>query len=277
MHQLQLLSQQADHQAPSASSTQSTAMLASLLASNPALLQAMQLPPAVVDAGVGATSSGAAQKEAGVDTKPMTGDATDANTAVGAASTLQLGTAGSVQTSMLVTKPKAAVAPQQPAFAAAPAAAPGPAPITSGGGAPTLTSSILRTNSASAFVAAGSIRSMDIGAHGSSVNGTSLGAGAAAKRSATGDMKPAVVRRDSVALPPKKRLDAAAGDSTGDAERDAYSSLASLARMRCVCLCERPTGHCSLHMLCVDPFASPFSRKLEQSVGLLYLHCPAPW
>ena len=227
MHQLQLLSQQADHQAPSASSTQSTAMLASLLASNPALLQAMQLPPAVVDAGVGATSSAATQKEAGSDVKhSVGGDAADANTAVGAASTLQLGTAGSLQTSMLVTKPKAAVAAQQPAFAPAPAA--GPAPITSGG--PTLTSSALRSNSASAFVAAGSVRSIELGLHSSSMNGVAHAAAAVGKRSATGDMKPVVGRRDSAALPPKKRLDAA-GDSTGDAERDAYSSL---ARMRCV-------------------------------------------
>jgi hypothetical protein len=266
MHQLQLLSQQADHQAPSASSSQSTAMLASLLASNPALLQAMQLPPAVVDAGVGALSSGPAQKESGADAK-TSGDAADANTAVGAASTLQLGTAGSVQGSMLVTKPKAAVATQQPAFTAVPAAAPGPAPITSGAGGPTLTSSMLRTNSASAFVAAGSTRSIDLGAHGGSVNGTSLGAGAAAKRSATGDVKPAVGRRDSTALPPKKRLDAAAGDSTGDAERDAYSSLASLARMRCVrllrvCRSAALLLHAAIMFIVVDPPPAPLQTWL---------------
>jgi hypothetical protein len=258
MHQLQLLSQQADHQAPSASSSQSTAMLASLLASNPALLQAMQLPPAVVDAGVGALSSGPAQKESGADAK-TSGDAADANTAVGAASTLQLGTAGSV--------PKAAVATQQPAFTAVPAAAPGPAPITSGAGGPTLTSSMLRTNSASAFVAAGSTRSIDLGAHGGSVNGTSLGAGAAAKRSATGDVKPAVGRRDSTALPPKKRLDAAAGDSTGDAERDAYSSLASLARMRCVrllrvCRSAALLLHAAIMFIVVDPPPAPLQTWL---------------
>jgi len=122
MHQLQILSQQADHQAPSASSTQSTAMLASLLASNPALLQAMQLPPAVVDAGVGGAVSTGPQlqkPETGGDAaqaSPALNTANDisaavANTAGNAAASLQLGNAaGSLQQTALVTKPRAAVA-----------------------------------------------------------------------------------------------------------------------------------------------------------------------
>ena len=120
MHQLQILSQQADHQAPSASSTQSTAMLASLLASNPALLQAMQLPPSVVDAGAGAVSAGPSHQkpETGGDAAnpALTGNDVSAaaagNTAGNAAASLQLGNGtGSLQTATLVTpKPRAAVA-----------------------------------------------------------------------------------------------------------------------------------------------------------------------
>ena len=125
MHQLQILSQQADHQAPSASSTQSTAMLASLLASNPALLQAMQLPPSVVDAGVGAISAGgpphqkpetggpdAAQPPPAVNAgNDISSAAAAPNTAGNAAASLQLGSApGGLQTTTLVTKPRAAVA-----------------------------------------------------------------------------------------------------------------------------------------------------------------------
>ena len=233
MHQLQILSQQADHQAPSASCTQSTAMLASLLASNPALLQAMQLPPSVVDAGISGSTQ---QVEAGDDVKPppVTADA-GANNTAGAAASLQLGNAGSLQSTMLVTKPRAAVAaaPMQPAFSAAPAA--GTVPITSGAGCgpPPLTTSVLRTTKSanSAFAAMTPTRSLDLSSAVGGAAGRAAG-GAAAKRSAVGDLKPVAGRRDATAaLPLKKRLDMPVADSTGDAERDAYSSL---ARMRCV-------------------------------------------
>ena len=111
-------------------------------------------------------------------------------------------------------------------------------PITSGGvgGTASMATSLLRaTKSAnSAFAAATPARSLDLG----SVVMGSGGAAVVNKRSAVGDLKPVVGRvRDSAAaaaLPPKKRLDSAVADSTGDAERDAYSSL---ARMRCGFLC----------------------------------------
>ena len=272
MHQLQILSQQADHQAPSASSTQSTAMLASLLASNPALLQAMQLPPAVVDAGVGAVSSGGASQqqlpEAGTDLKPPAAGASSAN---GAAATLQLGTAGNgLQTTTLVTKPRAAVAPAavQPAFSAAPPAnigvGGGPTPITSGGvgGSMPVTSVLRATKSAnSAFAAAGPSRSLDLS------SATAIG-GAALKRSAIGDLKPVAGRRDNgavSALPPKKRLDSVAVDSTGDAERDAYSSL---ARMRCaVATCASVV--CNF----VDQFSREISAAKTHSLQCIVTCC----
>jgi len=128
----------------------------------------------------------------------------------------------------------------QPAFSVAPpaagaaAAAGGPVPITSGGvgGTASMATSVLRaTKSAnSAFAAATPARSLDLS---SAIMGSGNSA-AVNKRSAVGDLKPVVGRvRDNIAaaLPPKKRLDSAVADSTGDAERDAYSSL---ARMRCV-------------------------------------------
>ena len=110
-------------------------------------------------------------------------------------------------------------------------------PITSGGGGGTasMATSVLRgtksANSAFAPAAATPARSLDLGS-------ANIGGGISAavhKRSAVGDLKPVVGRqRETVAaaLPPKKRLESSAvADSTGDAERDAYSSL---ARMRCV-------------------------------------------